>query len=298
MHDVAERWLASSAPGFCGVTGDADVSSCNAHTQATSGAFGLSQHASQNLSRAVSVCLRRCARCEKCHYITVSPDYRDCSWYTSCDLSALRRNRHPMSGYTSGRAIKGLETSKPVQHVVLFVHMEKTAGTLVRSLFRPPAWNRSAYCKASHVMVADLRKRLSSGETRIFMEHHCSIDWNLPSTFARVALSHRRANSARVRFRSFTTLRSPLTLAFSQYHAWHTELRVSAPSLTHTARNCYSYVEAETAACAIIIKHMRVVRYRGDSSSSSRRRCFCSATRSACCASATSARPSSCHSVP
>ena len=221
-------WLRHASPGFCSVTGDTDPSSCSDTSGAKSGAFGLSQHASQNLSRAVRACLRRCARCARCRYITINTEYRDCSWYEECDMHAL--HRHP-AGFLSGRAValpadRREAASMPAQRVVLFVHLEKTAGTLVRSLFKSAGWNRSAYCKTAHVMVADLRSRLRRGETHIFLEHHCRIDWNLPSTLARVALAHAKATGSRIRFRSFTVLRSPLTLAYSQFNAWHTELKV------------------------------------------------------------------------
>ena len=188
------------------------------------GSFGISQKASQNLTTAVQACLKRCSGCPRCRYITVNTDARDCSWYSECNMSSLHQG--PV-GFRSGPLLlePGQADLPPLQRVVLFMHLEKTAGTLVRSLFQAHGWNRSSYCKRPSVMAADLRLRLSRGEERIFMEHHCRIDWTTPDTLSRVIASA-RAVGHRVRYRSFTLLRSPLTLAYSQFNYWHSELQV------------------------------------------------------------------------
>ena len=39
--------------------------------------------------RQQSACLRRCLSCDRCYFVSLSPADGDCSWYRSCELSAL-----------------------------------------------------------------------------------------------------------------------------------------------------------------------------------------------------------------
>jgi hypothetical protein len=151
----------------------------------------------RSLRSAVRVCLNACAKCERCNYITVNPEVRDCSWYATCDfdrllteyngflsapvvtlrhvavLSQFRGRIAPSSAATS----RGPESLAEPQKVILFMHMEKTAGTTVRSWFEQHRWNLTNYCVSISATRGELIELLRANHKRIFVEHHCGLDW-------------------------------------------------------------------------------------------------------------------------
>ena len=75
--------------GHCGATSQG-VSDCKSGSQ---GSFGLDfRHGPSSViwSRAARRCLKRCAECERCNFVSVSLPHSDCSWYHSCDLTRLQ----------------------------------------------------------------------------------------------------------------------------------------------------------------------------------------------------------------
>ena len=73
--------------GYCGVTGAAErVADC---AVASHGTWKLNRSASRSSHAALGACRELCLGCERCHYISFSATFRDCSWFTSCDLSLI-----------------------------------------------------------------------------------------------------------------------------------------------------------------------------------------------------------------
>ena len=63
----------------------------------TAGGRGTAAQSS-SLEVAQQACVRRCAQCAGCHYVSVSARWRDCSWFASCELDRLHTS---VSGFTS-----------------------------------------------------------------------------------------------------------------------------------------------------------------------------------------------------
>ena len=149
----------------------------------------------------MAVCVEACRRCERCNYITVNPLERDCSWYHHCDMDNLHQEYGGfLSGpYPSGPDVPGpnasgpnasganvlaVATSRPARdraasppEVVLFMHLEKTAGTLVRKWMKQHGWECTGYCLTADLIPHQTVKLLDEDVKRIFVEHHCGIDW-------------------------------------------------------------------------------------------------------------------------
>ena len=131
------------------------------------------------------VCLNACTKCERCNYITVNPEERDCSWYATCDMDHLLTEYNGFLSapvvtlrHVAARASRGTASLAEPQKVILFMHMEKMAGTVVRSWFEQHRWQRTGYCeKISPTVKGELIKMLRANHKRIFVEHHCGLDW-------------------------------------------------------------------------------------------------------------------------
>jgi hypothetical protein len=191
---TVDSWLNGAKKGFCGHTIAGSRHECRTSGR---GSIGLSMQAARSLRSAVRVCLNECAKCERCNYITVNPEVRDCSWYATCNmdrllteyhgflsapvvtkrhvaaLSQLRGRLAPSSAATSRRS----GTLAEPQKVILFMHMEKTAGTTVRSWFKQHRWNLTNYCASIPAIRGELVELLRANHKRIFVEHHCGLDW-------------------------------------------------------------------------------------------------------------------------
>ena len=141
--------------------------------------------AARSLRSAVRVCLNACAKCERCNYITVNPEVRDCSWYATCDIDHLLTEYNGFLSapvvtlrHVAARASRGSASLAEPQKVVLFMHMEKMAGTVVRAWFEQHRWQKTGYCeKISPTVQGELIKLLRANHKRIFVEHHCGLDW-------------------------------------------------------------------------------------------------------------------------
>jgi len=80
------RWLAEASPGYCDKT--VKAGDCRAGSK---GMLDLLPHEAMSWVGAAEACMRRCHRCERCHYVSLSIKWQDCSWYHSeaCSLSRL-----------------------------------------------------------------------------------------------------------------------------------------------------------------------------------------------------------------
>ena len=181
---TADSWLNGAKKGFCGHTIAGSLHECRTSGR---GSIGLSIQAARSLRSAVRVCLNACAKCERCNYITVNPEVRDCSWYATCDMDHLQTVYDGFLSapvvtlrHVAARASRGTASAvvipKP-QEVILFMHMEKTAGTVARSWFDQRKWNLTNYCASIPAIQGELIKMLRANHKRIFVEHHCGLDW-------------------------------------------------------------------------------------------------------------------------
>jgi len=216
---TVSSWIKTAKQGFCGHTVTGSHHSCHRDGR---GAIGLSQWSAQSLERAVHTCLRACHRCKRCNYITVNPAERDCSWYYTCDMTHLDQQ---YSGFLSGPSMvphDDLPHVSVLLEVILFMHLEKTGGTTVRSWMAENGWTSTRYCARPHDIQSETIQLLELREKRIFVEHHCGIDWTMPAKLLGLIGEFENRTGHQVRFRSFTLLRSPLSLAYSQFSYWHT----------------------------------------------------------------------------
>jgi hypothetical protein len=209
-------WIASAVPGYCAETDRSQREDCE---NGRKGSRALSAWATQSRSRAVKVCLSHCSKCKQCNFITVGVEARDCSWYLSCNLTRLESR---YEGFISGGApYTKTEHHKlgraDTQNVLLFMHLEKTGGTRVRHTMHASGWGATDYCADGASIVRQVQERLEHGESRIFVEHHCGIEWSLPRRVEKV-VKNAIASGRKVRFRSFTMLRSPMSLAYSHFN--------------------------------------------------------------------------------
>lgn len=78
---AVERWLSTSSPGHCGATAAGDEGDCASGDQ---GNFAFDGRHRSDWHAAVSACMRQCAGCARCSFISVSLRWRDCSWYHTC----------------------------------------------------------------------------------------------------------------------------------------------------------------------------------------------------------------------
>ena len=102
-----QTWLLRTSPGVCGRTKQGGRNKpihekrvCKA---GTSGALRLAAQDYRTWSATADACLLACARCSRCRYVSLSiAPYQDCSWFTSCNLSAPLDMVYPASLFRSG----------------------------------------------------------------------------------------------------------------------------------------------------------------------------------------------------
>ena len=99
----ADAWLASTLPGFCGLTEEGSEGTCHLGERGSFGGTRLNLLLrSANGTQAALACLQRCARCKRCRFVSLKRGrHPDCSWYSSCDLKRLERRP---AGFLSGAA--------------------------------------------------------------------------------------------------------------------------------------------------------------------------------------------------
>ena len=84
-HAAARSWLASAGHGHCGETNG--LAEC---ASASTGSFGW-RSSLNSWHGALAWCSHACHSCERCRYISLSLEFKDCSWYHSCALGELHR---------------------------------------------------------------------------------------------------------------------------------------------------------------------------------------------------------------
>ncbi len=93
-------WLRSASRGHCGAT---TVDPRNDCSHGASSAFQLKVPRAASAEVFQAACLAACSRCSRCEFLSMSHKHRDCSWYLTCDLTALRGGG---MGFVSGRRPK------------------------------------------------------------------------------------------------------------------------------------------------------------------------------------------------
>lgn len=105
-RSAADAWLTAARPGYCGITGigakdSACAGPCHHRQLGCKGTFNLPAKA-VTWQGAVRACLRLCSMCERCHVISVSLKFKDCSWFENCDT---RRLSNSVPGFKSAMVV-------------------------------------------------------------------------------------------------------------------------------------------------------------------------------------------------
>ena len=80
-------WLSSSREGYCRATSPG-AGDCN---RSSIGSLRLPADVPSTWEHVAAACLTLCASCRRCHFISASPLWRDCSWFdSSVECSTLR----------------------------------------------------------------------------------------------------------------------------------------------------------------------------------------------------------------
>ena len=95
----ARLWLAAAERGYCAPT-SGGAGDCE---HGNKGSWPLEGLVAKRWADAAAACLRRCARCPRCRYVSLSLWSRDCSWFARCDTSRLAND---VAGFRTGRAIR------------------------------------------------------------------------------------------------------------------------------------------------------------------------------------------------
>ena len=99
---IGYSWLATSAAdGYCGKTHDFDAGDCERGDRGQLDPFVMlpnGAHAcSTDLDAIVERCLELCGRCARCRFISVSQQWRQCDWHSTCE-----RRYTDVPGFLSG----------------------------------------------------------------------------------------------------------------------------------------------------------------------------------------------------
>ena len=89
--------LVNASLGFCTGT-DSAPADCDT---AKRGSWRLRVGDVSSWRTAATACASLCELCARCHFVSLSLKYRDCSWYHECSLTSLKRN---LNGFVSARA--------------------------------------------------------------------------------------------------------------------------------------------------------------------------------------------------
>ena len=84
----AKARLGGARQGFCEATTDGDEGDCAAGNKGT---YKLTPAEVSSWTVAAEACTRRCKRCGRCRFISLSIRFADCSWFQSCRLGSLNR---------------------------------------------------------------------------------------------------------------------------------------------------------------------------------------------------------------
>lgn len=102
-------FMADARTGYCARTSFAPHDACSFGKQ-PSGSWTLSEAVRDGPQRlAVEQCLRLCAACSRCAYVSISRHLADCSWFVegACDLAQLHTDH---VGFVSARAVNHVST--------------------------------------------------------------------------------------------------------------------------------------------------------------------------------------------
>lgn len=169
----------SSAEGYCGATelgGDCTTDS--------TGAWALSRAQAASWDSAWDACSELCRSCQRCKFMSVSLQHRDCSWFYDCDLAQLSNAvrsfrsrvapaanayRRPnasallFTGGASGTTLRPLQTSMRNGEGLL---CGKRAALLVSGTVKGRGTDAGAL---SRYVVEPLRRALAPGELSLFV---------------------------------------------------------------------------------------------------------------------------------
>lgn len=110
MTDAAS-FLDRAVHGHCGITGSSE-GDCEI---GLNGAFGLNPADVQGgWKAAAAACVARCQGCARCRFVTVSLEFRDCSWYHKCDLRSIKPERPFRTGRVDATAVQLAERKRRV----------------------------------------------------------------------------------------------------------------------------------------------------------------------------------------
>ena len=91
---VRHWWLRHARGGYCGKTADGVEGDCEHGAQ---GSWTLNTSVAISWTTAAAACTSRCAKCDACHYLSVSVRHLDCSWFRQCP-----RLHHDVPAFRSG----------------------------------------------------------------------------------------------------------------------------------------------------------------------------------------------------
>ena len=82
------------AVGYCAATAEFVLNAAQGGDCASGskGSWALPPFAKRDFASARAACVTHCNACARCAVVSYSPKWGDCSWFSSCDLSALRRD--------------------------------------------------------------------------------------------------------------------------------------------------------------------------------------------------------------
>jgi hypothetical protein len=89
---AARRWVQRARAGYCARTVDSGRPWMESCLSDDKGVLPLSPQEAAWWPAAAQACLSRCARCQKCRFVSISSAWKDCSFFASCDLTRLRRD--------------------------------------------------------------------------------------------------------------------------------------------------------------------------------------------------------------
>ncbi len=93
-------WLARARQGYCARTTDGVEGDCRAGAK---GSWALNKSVATSWRLAAAECTARCAACDRCRYVSLSPRFLDCSWFHQCDIHMLRTD---VDGFRSGEVLE------------------------------------------------------------------------------------------------------------------------------------------------------------------------------------------------
>lgn len=113
-------WADCRAPSMRAPNGKSCVSMAQRNagcssTNHTQGAWVLQQVEARGLYVAAATCLRYCASCERCHFISLSTDWRVCWWHRECLGGPTLNASDNVNATIAGRARRPAALPVPVQ---------------------------------------------------------------------------------------------------------------------------------------------------------------------------------------